>query len=143
MTTIKPTPAPLGKPVPRGIANNNPLNVESNHIQWQGKVGDDGRFIIFETEHFGIRAAARILKTYRDKYHLDSVEQVVDRWAPHHENPTEKYIAFVASKAGVHPQSTLSAADYPLVIAAMIHFENGYNPYDQATIAAATAAGME
>ncbi|QBF81268.1 hypothetical protein EXU30_00090 [Shewanella maritima] len=131
-----------GNPVPRGIGNNNPLNIEANSIEWRGKIGSDGRFIVFDTVHNGIRAAARILKTYRDKYRLNTVAGVVNRWAPPIENPTDKYIAFVANKAGVTVNQVLSADDYPNVIAAMIHFENGYNPYEQSTIQAATADGM-
>lgn len=143
-TSTKPYQQAGGDPVPKGIRNNNPLNIESNDTPWQGKIGDDGRFIIFDTAHHGIRAAARTMRTYRDRHHLDSVEEIINRWAPPSDNnPTEKYIAFVASKAGVHPQSTLSAADYPHVIGAMIHFENGYNPYDQKTIEQATVAGFE
>ena len=47
----------------RGIRNNNPLNIEAGE-NWQGLKGTDGRFAIFETAEHGIRAAARILRTY-------------------------------------------------------------------------------
>ncbi|MDR8523840.1 hypothetical protein [Shewanella fidelis] len=129
--------------LPKGIKNHNPLNIEAGRDQWQGMIGNDGRFIIFESVHYGIRAAARIMRNYNTKYGLNTVQGIVNRWAPPSDNnPTESYIAFVASRAGVDAQSPLSMADYPQVIAAMIHFENGYNPYDENTIATATAAGL-
>ncbi len=146
-SNMKNTSAPLGKPVPQGIRLNNPLNIRENesvNFAWQGEHEQElsDSFEEFETPFYGIRAAARNLKTYRTKYQLDTVEGIIQKWAPPHENPTQKYIEFVANKAGVHAQSPLSAADYPHVIAAMIHFENGYNPYEPELIEQATAAGL-
>ncbi|MGI2072638.1 virion protein [Shewanella baltica] len=127
---------------PRGITNNNPLNIEYGD-NWQGLTGSDGRFAKFESAFYGIRAAGRILKNYRDKYGLKTVSGIVNRWAPPSDNnPTQKYIDFVASKAGVNANSPLSMADYPRVVAAMIHFENGFNPYEQNEIVTAVNAGF-
>ncbi|GGI85925.1 hypothetical protein [Shewanella gelidii] len=137
-----------GKPIPRGIANNNPLNIRENHevdYDWQGEhdLDLDPAFEEFISPWHGIRAAARILKTYRHKRGLKNVHQIIYRWAPpSDDNPTEKYIEFVANSAGVDAQQTLSIADYPAVVAAMIHFENGYNPYDDKTITEAVTAGL-
>ncbi|WP_256871119.1 virion protein [Shewanella sp. Scap07] len=129
----------------KGIRNNNPLNVEySERNPWQGQSGTDGRFAIFETAFYGIRAAARTMKTYRDKHGLKTIEAIVNRWAPPSDNnPTQNYINFVANKAGVTATKPLSMADYPRVVAAMIHFENGYNPYEHSEISSATAAGFK
>lgn len=127
----------------KGIRNKNPLNIEAGRDKWQGMVGSDGRFIIFDSAFWGIRAAARIMKNYRDKRGLENVQDIVTRWAPPSDNnPTDKYIAFVANQAGVLASQPLADTDYPRVIAAMIHFENGYNPYDEATLSAATAQGL-
>jgi hypothetical protein len=140
-TAPKKENSPVRKP--KGIANHNPLNIEAGRDKWQGMTGNDGRFIIFESVFWGIRAAARILKNYRDKRALNNVQSIVTRWAPpSDDNPTDKYIAFVANRAGVLATQPLSEADYPKVIAAMIHFENGYNPYDAQTISGATAEGF-
>jgi hypothetical protein len=130
------------RPQTKGIRNNNPLNVEAG-ANWQGLTGSDGRFAIFETPFWGIRAAARTLKTYRDKHGLNTVQDIVSRWAPPtDENPTDSYIAFVANKSGVLASQPLSFVDYKNVIGAMIHFENGYNPYDEQTITSAAANGF-
>lgn len=114
---------------PRGIRNNNPLNIRKNTIEWQGAVGDDGAFVKFAFASDGIRAAARILKTYRDKYGLNTVAGIVARWAPPNENDTQSYIDSVAGKVGVAPSQTLSDEDYPNLIRAMIYHENGQQPY--------------
>ena len=107
-------------PGPRGIRNNNPLNIRKSADKWQGKAGDDGAFVIFDTPENGIRAAGRLLKTYRDKHGLNTIRGIVNRWAPPNENNTEAYIAFVEQKTGFFRDLTLNASDYPAVIAAMI-----------------------
>ena len=144
--TTKPYPGVGGTMEPtKGIRNNNPLNVEfSDRNPWNGQVGSDGRFAIFESVFYGIRAAARTMKTYRDKHGLKNVTDIVNRWAPPSDNnPTKNYIDFVANKAGVTTTQSLSLADYTRVVAAMIHFENGYNPYELSEISAAVAAGFK
>jgi hypothetical protein len=141
----KPIETKGGSVMPKGIANNNPLNVEfSASNPWNGQAGSDGRFAIFSTAFYGIRAAARTMKTYRDKYGLNTVAGIVNRWAPPSDNnPTQNYIDFVANKAGVSKNQALNQADYTNVIAFMIHFENGFNPYDLSEISQAVNAGFK
>ncbi|NSY32302.1 virion protein [Pseudoalteromonas sp. JC28] len=112
----------------RGIRNNNPLNIEAGE-NWVGLVGNDGRFAIFETAEHGIRAAARILRTYAHKYDIRNVSDIISRWAPPNENDTAGYIAFVSSRANVDSNKTLDDSEYPRVIEAMIQMENGEQPY--------------
>jgi hypothetical protein len=113
---------------PRGIRNNNPLNIRTGD-NWQGAIGDDGEFVQFEVVTMGIRAAARILKNYRDKYGLNTVSGIISRWAPPSENDTQSYIASVAGKVGVEANEPLSEVDYTRLISAMIYHENGQQPY--------------
>lgn len=115
--------------LPRGIRNRNPLNIRVGNDQWQGAVGDDGAFITFEHATMGIRAAARILKNYRDKYGLITVSDIINRWAPPVENDTQSYIESVAGKVGVYENQPLTDEDYPALISAMIYHENGQQPY--------------
>lgn len=117
------------KQKPRGIRNNNPLNIRISSDKWQGATGDDGAFIQFDNPIKGIRAAARILKNYRDKYGLVSVASIVNRWAPPVENDTASYIKSVAKKVLVDANQPLSDSDYPNLIRAMIYHENGQQPY--------------
>lgn len=113
----------------RGIRNNNPLNIRKSSDVWEGAIGDDGEFVQFEAPEKGIRAAARILKTYRDKHGLISVAQIITRWAPPVENDTTSYIDHVSSFVGLGRNDTLNEFDYPLLIAAMIKHESGQQPY--------------
>jgi hypothetical protein len=127
---------------PRGIRNNNPLNIRENGTNWRGKVGDDGEFVQFESEVFGIRAATKIFKTYRDKYGLNSIAAIISRWSPPSENDTTSYIDSVASKIGVSRNETLLDFHYPELIKAMIYHENGQQPYDDTTIEQGFKAGF-
>jgi len=115
--------------LPRGIRNNNPLNIEENGTAWEGKAGDDGRFVVFSSPLYGIRAAARILRTYASKYQLNTIAGIVARWAPENENDTDNYIDFVSKKTGVDVNAPLNDETYPAVLAAMVYMENGNNPY--------------
>ncbi|MBE0369222.1 virion protein [Pseudoalteromonas aurantia] len=117
----------------KGLRNNNPLNIERGE-NWQGAVGDDGRFVIFETAKHGLRAAGRILRTYSNEYGIKSINTIIARWAPPSENDTENYIQFVSQKTGIEPSKQLAPNDYAPVVAAMIHMENGSQPYDMQLI---------
>lgn len=127
---------------PRGIRNNNPLNIRISGDNWQGANGDDGEFVTFETPEKGIRAAARILKNYRDKYGLKSVGQIITRWAPPTENNTASYIKNVAKKVGISANEDLLDYEYQSLISAMIYHENGQQPYSSSVIADAFEQGF-
>lgn len=112
---------------PRGIRNNNPLNIEARE-NWVGQIGDDGRFIVFETPLHGFRAAGRILRTKAARG-VRTIESIINEWAPDSENHTENYIQFVSKETNIKPSKTLEAAEYPSVLAAMVKMENGQQPY--------------
>ena len=50
--------------LPRGMRNNNPGNLKYFNIGWQGEVGSDGVFSIFESYKWGIRAMMKQLFNY-------------------------------------------------------------------------------
>lgn len=128
---------------PRGIRNNNPLNIEFNAANnWQGQTGSDGRFAIFTTAFFGIRAGARLLKNYRDKHGLTTVRGIIARFAPAFENNVPAYINSVTKRSGLAPDLYLLPSDYPKLIEAMIHHENGEQPYSMELIEGAVNAGF-
>jgi hypothetical protein len=119
---------------PRGIRNNNPLNIRENHkvdYDWVGEslFDKDLDFEEFVSPVYGIRAAARILKNYRDKYDLNTVSGIINRWAPPIENDTQAYIESVADKVGINAHEPLAEVDYTRLISAMIYHENGQQPY--------------
>lgn len=128
----------------RGLRNNNPGNIRLGE-QWQGmaEAQSDPEYIVFKTPVYGLRAMARVLDNYRKRYGLNTIQDIVTRWAPHSENPTDTYADFVAKKVGVSPTSKIDTADtmtMAKLIAAMVSFENGLNPYDNATILEGIAA---
>ena len=129
---------------PRGIRNNNPLNIEFNPAnQWQGQTGTDGRFAIFSSPFYGIRAGGRLLKTYRDTHRLTTPRAIISRFAPAFENDVRAYLNSVTRRSGLAPDLTLNQSDYPRLVEAMIHHENGVQPYDMNLIQGAVNAGFE
>ena len=61
--------------LPRGIRNNNPLNIRRGKDQWQGLRAQqtDASFCQFESLEYGWRAAFYLLtRTYYHKYRLVS-----------------------------------------------------------------------
>ncbi len=125
---------------PRGIRNNNPLNIRENDkvdYDWVGEslFDSDADFEEFSSPVYGIRAAARVLKNYRNKYNLNTVTGIITRWAPpkndagEFENDTQAYIDSVAGKVGIDANEPLAEVDYTRLISAMIYHENGQQPY--------------
>lgn len=116
----------------RGIRNNNPGNIRKSATKWAGQVADelqkDPAFVIFLDPKYGIRAMAKILKTYFSRG-TDTIREVISTWAPATENDTRAYIASVANKMGMSPDQRLSALDLPKLIPAIIQHENGSQPY--------------
>lgn len=134
---------------PRGIRNNNPGNLRRTKDPWQGLAAqqNDGEFFQFESAVYGLRAVARTLITYQDRHGLETVRQLIERWAPPTENHTEAYVRFAAKAAGVAPDAGVDVHRYevlrPLVVA-IVRFENGMQPYSDAQIDKALAlAGVE
>lgn len=119
---------------PRGIRNNNPGNIRKGGDPWVGAVGDDGAFLRFVDPAHGIRAAARLLQTYQVRHELNTVREIVTRWAPPSENQTDAYIASVAIWADVEPDAPIDVHDYGTayrLLRAIFRFENGKPPEGQ------------
>lgn len=120
---------------PRGIRNNNPLNIRAAKNEWQGQCGiDEGGFCIFESLEMGYRAAFRLLDTYRRKYNINTLKGIIYRWAPPEENDTNHYVQFVANHLGVVPDCTFSMGSWETeemrqncqLVYAMAIMENGW-----------------
>jgi hypothetical protein len=83
----------------RGERNNNPGNIRKSKALWVGEIpSDDEAFEKFESPEDGFRALARTLVTYRKKHGLDTIEAIINRWAPPVENNTHEYIAHVCAQ---------------------------------------------
>lgn len=116
---------------PRGIRNCNPLNIRRSAIPWLGLADEqtDADFCVFAKPEYGIRAGARILKTYQ-REGVTTLQEAVGRWAPSSENNTQAYVANVCRACGVSPGDIVDlTALLPKIIPAMIQQENGEQPY--------------
>jgi len=114
---------------PRGIRNNNPLNIRHNKDFFQGEVlgGTDKSFKQFVSAAYGYRAAFVTLGTYLQRGR-NTIDKIIRAWAPPTENNTESYIANVEKRSGVERFKVLTAcsgSDYRKIVAAMCHCENG------------------
>jgi hypothetical protein len=134
------------KSLPRGIQNNNPLNIKySKANNWRGQTGTDGSFSIFDSPVNGIRAAARLLMTYKNTYGLNTINKITRRWSPDVNGLSGAYGASVAkySGIGVNTVLSLSTSQLAAIIRAMIAVENGakyLNYYSDAVINSGVSA---
>lgn len=134
---------------PRGIRNHNPGNIRRNGDPWQGlaKEQNDREFFTFKSAIYGIRAVARLLITYQDKYGLCTIEGIITRWAPAIENNTTSYIQAVARNTGFSALQTLDMHRFEHlqpIVKAIIQHENGQQPYSDTEITKALVlAGVE
>lgn len=123
--------------LPRGIRNNNPLNIRKG-ARWRGlrDFATDKEFCEFQTMAFGFRAAFRTLITYYTKHDCKTLEKIINRWAPPQENHTKEYITIVRVRAkifsasGILPDPCLKC-NWPTwrrIIMAMASVETGLWP---------------
>jgi hypothetical protein len=134
------TPGPAAGP--RGIRNNNPGNIKTSSIRWQGQTGSDGTFVTFDTPESGIRALSKNLLAKQDLHGLGTVRDIISDqtwgWAPASDgNDPVAYSKFVAERMGVSPTQQINLHD-PATLAkftaAIIQVENGKQPYSQSII---------
>lgn len=120
--------------LPRGLRNNNPLNIKRGS-RWQGlkAVQTDETFCQFNSMIWGIRAGFVLLRNYISGYSgktkpFDTIEKIISRWAPSSENQTQRYIDFVSKQSGIPSNQKIKFTDRAKmisIVSAMIKFENG------------------
>ena len=145
--------------VTRGVRNNNPGNIDYNpRNQWEGQLAHDPRierrFARFDTPENGIRALAKLILAYRGKdgmpnvgaAGIDTVREIISRWAPSIENNTHAYIRAVAERLRVTADAALDVR-CPQILAGLvlgiIHHENGYIPYVEQVITAGVQRALK
>jgi len=126
--------------LPRGIRNNNPGNIRHGS-NWQGlnpkSKNIDPAFCVFTRSDYGIRALAKDLINYKKIHSLNTVRQIISRYAPPNENQTTAYIQSVAKQLGVVPDTVIDIEERGILtvfIKAIIRMENGIQPYSDPTI---------
>lgn len=114
----------------RGLRNRNPGNIRLSTTKFKGEVeqSTDSEFKQFRGDAWGYRAMFVILNTYNVKYGLNTIRQMISRWAPPIENHTSIYVDAVSRRAQLDADTPIDTcqrvAMVPLV-AAMSFVENG------------------
>ncbi len=132
----------MEKKEPRGLRNNNPLNIRHGMSQWQGTSPHktDREFVCYMSKAYGYRAAWKILQTYyrhcEEQREPFCLRTILMRWAPPTDgNDTEAYIHRVMVLSGVGGQQILPAPNSKdgyqrlhRILVAMTCVENGIKP---------------
>lgn len=110
------------KKQPRGIRNNNPLNIRKGN-KWFGERFPqiDRDFEEFETIEFGLRAAFKLMRNYITGFggkmvKFNTIRLLISRWAPPTENATQRYIDFVCSQVGKDQREIIWFSDRKLMV---------------------------
>lgn len=119
---------------PIGLRQHNPGNLRG----W-GDTPVNGGFANFNSDSEGLSAMAGNLVKYSERG-LNSIQEIIKRWAPSNENNTQAYIDAVTKRLGVGASDALDLKDpatLARLMAAMIQQEQGYNPYGTSDLVAA------
>lgn len=113
----------------RGLRNNNPGNIRLSPTIYQGEVkSTDTAFKQFQSMAYGYRAIFVLLYTYQKKHHLNTIADMISRYAPATENHTTAYINAVSEWSGVPSTCRITATNGDVmvpIVAAMSRVENG------------------
>lgn len=127
---------PNGKKCPKypnskALRNNNPGNLRIGSAAWQGKIpkaqNTDGAFEQFETWQYGLRAMTKLIINYINGGH-NTINKIINRYAPSIENHTNQYIAFLVKRTGVFSNKILDPGDKTVIrrlIKGMVEMETG------------------
>ena len=115
--------------LPLGVRGNNPLNIEYNACNdWDGQLSNHGeRFARFKNPAYGFRAAAKVLRSY-SRQGFCTLSDMINRFAPSHENDTDLYTANVSQWSGIAQNQVVDVnndAELASVIHAMSRMEVG------------------
>ena len=130
------------KGMTRGLRNNNPGNIRLTYYSdgrkrfWSGEVeGTDKSFKTFSSMAYGYRAIFALLKEYIGKGY-NTIETIINRYAPASENHTENYIATLEKRTGITRNTKIAASDLvslTRLVSAISFVENG-QPADEVQI---------
>lgn len=127
--------------LPRGVRNCNPGNIrlprkenmEKDRFIGELRPSRDKSFRTFVNMAYGYRAMHYLLRRYKNSYQLNTLEQMINRWAPPTENHTDAYIEFVANSSGIGRDQIVDVSNMTVmcrIVEAMAKMENGskYEP---------------
>lgn len=106
---------------PRGIRNNNPLNIRKGS-SWKGERPNqsDRQFEEFETMAYGLRAGIKLMRNHISGFSgkrpkANTIGKLIQVWAPPSENATNRYIDFVSESVGKQPFDIIHDDDQDLI----------------------------
>lgn len=102
----------------RAERNNNPGNLEFRGQRGATREDGEGRFAKFSSAEEGVSALARQLQLYGSRG-IDTIEQIISKYAPSSENDTGAYIAAMVKRMGVSADQKLDLND-PQVLSGLI-----------------------
>lgn len=112
----------------RGINNKNPFNIRKSSNPWRGKItSKDKDFEQFCSMVYGIRAGIILLRTYIQKYHIDTARKIIRRFAPPIENDTTSYLFFISTYLDLDKNIVFGSSDFVLLCHAIMLYESDYD----------------
>lgn len=99
---------------PRGVRNNNPLNLRISTNAWLGKVqsNTDGAFEQFVSLTYGIRAAMKNIRSICRRHPGCTLTQLISIWAPASDgNNTRAYVKQVKLRSMIMPDEKILPLD--------------------------------
>lgn len=130
------TRKPIKKALSRGYRNNNPGNIvltfkSGKPFFWTGEIkGTDKRFKKFRSMEYGYRAIFITLRSYIGKG-VNTIEKIINRYAPPHENVTSSYVKHVSEETGIPINKVVSMSDISkikAIVKSISRIENGIKP---------------
>lgn len=129
--------------LPRGLRNNNPLNLRKTNTEWKGKIipGTDPDFEQFIDMLWGIRAAFINVRTLMRRTPGCNIKQLIYMWAPPADgNNTGEYVRQVETLSHYSQFTVLDFKNKELMVEVLwamaavecgqrilhVHFENAY-----------------
>lgn len=124
----------MDKKQPRGIRNNNPLNIRKGST-WQGERPNqtDKSFEEFVSMEYGIRAALKLMRNHIQGFSgarkpANTIRKLIYVWAPPTENNSQAYLDTVCQHTGLTPSHIIhinDKADLLAICRAMAFVECG------------------
>lgn len=93
----------------RGIRNNNPFNIKRSANHWRGKtaLNPDKVFERFTNMDYGLRAGFLLLRNGYLCKGLNTVPQIIAKYAPSSENDVDAYCKFIYDHSPLFPNTEI------------------------------------